>query len=375
MNHEIYYSEDIKRKRLSEVRKGRKRMEDKRPTGTMMLKIELINDWDTDGEIERVLHAYGDVSFDSNTLSRDIVVPDDMPLYALSYCILRAFGFLNGHLHRFQLPKETNQKMLKIAKDWIAQCGVLFRSPMMNDNDYYWADDYEKGDFRKWQQSKYTGPYVKRTPGESYEECKKDIDHFLKKYPYVVFRKEKDDHGYIHYGIPKQDKNDYDETTHDLLKMEDCPIDNFRFLFERSIFELRECLTVSELFHDTKGIKKIIYEYDFGDGWEFEITEIKSSRKVNAKPSTIKKAEETCLEKYRPVCIAHEGGFLVEDVGGLGGYMQFLRAIHPEEEYHLFMEGEVSYDNNGVYESAEDARYWAESLEWTDQPIVDKKLL
>ena len=115
-----------------------------------------------------------------------------------------------------------------------------------------------------------------------------------------------------------------------------------------------------------------MYEYDFGDGWEFEITEIHHSK---ARDSVIRKAEETCIERHRPVCVAHEGGFLVEDAGGLYGYIQFLRALHPEEEYHAFMEGLVDYSDNGPYEDSRSSRTWAESLEWTDAPFTDRRLL
>jgi hypothetical protein len=45
------------------------------------------------------------------------------------------------------------------------------------------------------------------------------------------------------------------------------------------------------------------------------------------------------------------------------------------EEYHAFMDGTVSYSNNGPYEDSTSSRMWAESLEWTDQPIIDKRLL
>ena len=258
---------------------------------TMLVRVSLVNR-ENDYEVERVLREYGQVT-EGNTLSRDIVIPDDMPLYAMHYCILRAFGFLNEHMHRFTLPKETNQKLVKSVKEWIALCGVLYRSPLMEEECYVWADDYENGSFRKWQRSKYTGPYVKQTPGESYEECQADIEEFMQRHPRVSVGKNEE-----------------------MVQIEDCPLDTWNFMLGYTIYDLRECLTVSELLRGRNHIDRIMYEYDFGDGWEFEITEIHHSK---ARDSVIRKAEETCMETHRPVCVAHEGGFLVEDAGGLYG--------------------------------------------------------
>ena len=350
------------------------RMEDSNAFQTMILKIDLANEDDTDGEIERVLYEYGQV-YNGNTLSREIVVPDDMPLYALHYCILRAFGFLNEHLHSFTLPQETNEKMFSSVREWLKLCGVLYRSPCMKEDDYFWADDYEKGSFRKWQRSKYTGPYVRKTPGESYEECQNDMEEYLKDYPYIAIGEHKRERWSFPYGIPVEDLNDYDGNMKNIMKMEDCPFVIWNRLFERSCLELRECLTVSEIFHKDSGIDKLLYSYDFGDGWQFEITQLKSHEEVNAREKVICDAEDSCISTHRPVCVSHEGGYLVEDAGGIYGYIQFLRAIHPEEEYHAFMDGTVSYSNNGPYEDSTSSRMWAESLEWTDQPIIDKRLL
>lgn len=66
----------------------------------------------------------------------------------------------------------------------------------------------------------------------------------------------------------------------------------------------------------------MIYEYDFGDGWEHEI------------------ALDECFECDRrnliPVCIDGANACPPEDVGGPGGYMEFLKAVrnkkHPEHQ-------------------------------------------
>ncbi|MHB1654609.1 MAG: plasmid pRiA4b ORF-3 family protein [Desulfitobacteriaceae bacterium] len=64
----------------------------------------------------------------------------------------------------------------------------------------------------------------------------------------------------------------------------------------------------------------LIYQYDFGDNWEHEII--------------IEKITEAEEEVHYPVCIDGARHRPPEDVGGIGGYENFLEAInnpnHPE---------------------------------------------
>jgi len=67
--------------------------------------------------------------------------------------------------------------------------------------------------------------------------------------------------------------------------------------------------------------QKMIYEYDFGDGWEHEIL----LEKVLQPDSVV---------RY-PRCIGGARACPPEDCGGTGGYMNFLEAIaDPEHEEH-----------------------------------------
>ncbi|MHB1556904.1 MAG: plasmid pRiA4b ORF-3 family protein [Isosphaeraceae bacterium] len=63
------------------------------------------------------------------------------------------------------------------------------------------------------------------------------------------------------------------------------------------------------------------YEYDFGDGWQHEIS-------YEGRPPAESKA------RY-PACVEGEGACPPEDVGGVWGYADFLKAIaDPEHEEH-----------------------------------------
>lgn len=82
-------------------------------------------------------------------------------------------------------------------------------------------------------------------------------------------------------------------------------------------------VTIKEVLPVAKS--KMIYEYDFGDGWEHEIL---AEKIVHAEPKV-----------YYPRCLAGERACPPDDVGGVWGYADFLDAIknpkHPEHEERL----------------------------------------
>ncbi len=79
----------------------------------------------------------------------------------------------------------------------------------------------------------------------------------------------------------------------------------------------------------------IIYEYDFGDGWEHMIT--------------LEKTIPFDPKQKLPSCIKAKGACPPEDVGGIWGYYDFLDAIidpnHPEyENYKEWIGGDFDPD-------------------------------
>ena len=67
---------------------------------------------------------------------------------------------------------------------------------------------------------------------------------------------------------------------------------------------------------------KLLYEYDFGDGWMHELL--------------VEKILPTEPHTHYPACVAGRGACPPEDCGGIGGYYDKLEAIrdprHPEHE-------------------------------------------
>jgi hypothetical protein len=71
----------------------------------------------------------------------------------------------------------------------------------------------------------------------------------------------------------------------------------------------------------TKPKQKIVYEYDFGDGWEHEIL--------------LEKALPRDSRVRYPRCLGGARACPPEDCGGIGGYANFLAAIRdPDHEEH-----------------------------------------
>ncbi len=85
-----------------------------------------------------------------------------------------------------------------------------------------------------------------------------------------------------------------------------------------------ENVKISDLLVEEKD--KIIYEYDFGDGWEHDIV----LEKILPVESGV---------KY-PICIGGKNNCPPEDVGGVSGYAYMLEVLsNPKhEEYEMFIE-------------------------------------
>ncbi len=85
--------------------------------------------------------------------------------------------------------------------------------------------------------------------------------------------------------------------------------------------------TINQVLPDAKS--KMIYEYDFGDGWEHELL--------------LEKIVPAEKGVYYPRCLAGEKSCPPDDVGGVWGYANFLKAIndpkHPQHEDFLEWSG------------------------------------
>ena len=117
----------------------------------------------------------------------------------------------------------------------------------------------------------------------------------------------------------------------------------------------------------------LLYNYDFGDDWKIRITAsencpdlVGSGRITQAE---LDRANVKCREVYRPVLIARDGEMLVDDVGGLGGFADFLEKIHPE------LKGMDPDEKEQARCEKKELLEWAKSLGWHRDNSTDFHLL
>ena len=333
------------------------------------LRLELRDDYLSDYQ-KRMLRRYGE-STRGESITRDILVPSDMPLHNLHYVIQRLFGWQNSHLRSFYLPEELYNKLTGgTVKGWSDLVGVLFQPPSEAEEDMFWDDDYEKGSINVWLRKKYTGPYIYEGTMEHPEIAKRDIQELLEHFKMLevresfgdyMKRKEQDKNAEIRItkkapliNLTLEEMNSslmLDGGTESLLE---------RLEVNKVIAAQSEDITSEELFPVTK---ELIYNYDFGDNWIVGITKYNDCEDL-LKHNIIdeyelEEAEYTVLDRHKPVCINKEGISVLDDVGGLSGFADFLGTIYEGEDK----------------EEAFSARAWAKSLGWSATKVSNKMML
>lgn len=370
----------------------------KRPE-VLKLKLSLDMEYVDDSDLE-ILRKYGKVQ---NGITREILVPADITLHALNYAILRSFGWQNSHLHRFCLPKEVFQKLTggknKVDKfnlveydgkykNWVNLCGLYFRYPTEDFEDIYWDDDYEEGQsIKTWFRKKYTGPYDYLGEWEHYAKANAAANRDMK------------EHSLEKHSIQEL-LFDYQGGMDELLEriplielliprgIKEDPeiVDKIKFLQKRQEKETKD-ISVLPVAHE------LIYSYDYGDGWDVRITledcyytknrfdAQKESGLVGGiiVPVSDKQvlADKTAFDmnnqklgkamalkvatvamKKKPVGLEVDGLSLMDDVGGIHGYIDFLRVIHEGEQ-----------------EEKDDMKEWAKWMGWTGRMTQPESLL
>lgn len=372
------------------------------PFSLVHLHLELVGD--LNAEEERILQRLGGLQH-GKSIKRDVLVPANMTLHALHYLIQSAFGWQNSHLHMFYLPDETMNRLLSGGiLSWCDLVGVWFRSPLMDESAPFWDDDYEEGSVKNWLRSKYTGPYRTLCDDESYEKCAKDMKVFLRNFRAKQFMVEyrtdevlvngqvNEVHVpmgcYAADGIARPRFADRPDQIQGYftkeMAFEQLPWEVIPSFFDMFDFkQLLERLTIAEVLvlgnrrlgtgaksGTGKGISDVLhYEYDFGDRWQLKITGSYGSDDLvetgRVTQEELDAARTAVWKTYRPVCIASDGYNLVDDVGGLSGFVDFLEKL----------DGKVDKDDDYAAEEQKNLRTWARSMGWSKSRIVPRKLL
>lgn len=333
------------------------------------LHLELKDDYLSDYH-KRMLQRYSE-STSGDSITRDILIPSDMPLRNLHYAIQKLFGWQNSHLRSFYLPDDVYDKLTSnTVKGWSGLVGILFQPPSEAEDDVFWDDDYEKGSINVWLKKKYTGPYIYGGFMEHPEVARQDIQRLLDRYSMFDVREPFSDY---------MERAEQDENAKIKIIKRAPLIDltleemNSSILLEGGTESLLERLAVNkviaakgedldpnEVFPTTH---ELIYNYDFGDNWIVKITKYKNCDDLLENNSIdeieLRNAENTVLTKHKPVCIHKDGMSVLNDIGGLRGYADFLGIIYEGEDK----------------EEVSSTRMWAKSLGWRATKVSNKGML
>lgn len=325
-----------------------------------------------------ILRRYGHVE---KELSRDILIRGDMMLHTLHYAIQRAFGWTNSHLHAYRLPEQIFQKMTggtvpeegdpgPVRHDgsfaeWKGYCGLYFRFPSTDYEDLYWDDDYSEGqDPEIWMRQKYLRPNPYRGQSEHRKFIRHALEDFVLRFPEIpsdpLVSPEKNRERMVQVPVERSILHDienfHEGNANELL--ERLPVMDVMVPAEEldGEDELRDELAVLKKIQVRTDsdlptfpvTSSLIYVYDYGDGWTVEITAV---RRVTP--------EEISEIPHLPFCASLDGIQVMDDVGGICGFADFLRTIH-----------------EGTAKDIAESREWAENLwDWSENPKDARTLL
>ncbi len=290
--------------------------------------MELKNDHLDDAEKE-ILCKYGESST-GDSISRDILIPSDMPLHNLHYAIQKLFGWQNSHLRRFILPEEIYNRLTGgTVKGWTDLVGILFQPPGECEQDIFWDDDYRSGSIKTWLKKKYTGPYFFRGITEDYEWAQNDVKQLIEHFPMLEVRESFSNYMNRCNGKSKEKFRIIKKAPLIELSLEEmnnsitmeCGTESLLERLEAAAilaFKDEDVCNDNDIFPVTH---KLIYNYDYGDDWIVTITKEKDCSELLQKGCISKNelldAEASVLTKHKPVCIHKDGVFVLDDVGGL----------------------------------------------------------
>jgi hypothetical protein len=394
---------------LAAVQKTAAPGEKKKTPFAMQLHLELRNSRldSLQAEEAKILAKYGAVA---ESISRDVIVPSSLALHQLHYLINMAFGWTNSHLHNYLLPLPlfqalTTGKFLEIAPVF----GYYLKFPNSIFNDEFWDDDYDEFKSpRTWMRSKYLKQYAYRGYSDYWLENQVEIHDLANQLPILdvhpfSWKEEVKSRKVKFEDAALQDLLDaviFDEGRPDALKEslrlseilsmnpEDIEsakaaalsTDNSSVLLykqyrDTAITEAKRkegSRDMSVYFHAARQMERLqkksepneimpisaelLYCYDFGDGWEVDISLVREFGKNNqiADDETAAKVIANC----KPICIAKDGLNVLDDCGNVPGYIEMLRTIH-----------------EGDRNEAKEMREWARSLGWTGRNVSSKNMI
>ncbi|NLV84510.1 MAG: hypothetical protein GXY60_08100 [Spirochaetales bacterium] len=355
----------------------------------------------------KILAKYGGVV---KSISRDIIVPSSLALHQLHFLINVAFGWTNSHLHNFQLPEPllqvlTEGRFLEIAPVF----GYYLQFPSSTFHDAFWDEDYDESKSpRAWMRSKYLKQYKYGGFSEYWIENQAEIQDLAHRIPMLTvppFRlKEKVKPRQVRFedvssrefldaiafdnGVPDALKeslrlseilslypSDIEKEKATALSADTSAVGLYKHYRDIVVSEARQKRaprdesTYTHAFRQMEKLQKkyepnavkpiateLHYRYDYGDGWEVDITLVREFGKDNQIVDNETAAK--VIADRKPICIAKDGLHVLDDCGHVHGYIDMLRTIH---------EG----DRNEAIEMRE----WARGQGWTGRDVSPKHMI
>ncbi len=355
----------------------------------------------------KILAKYGAVA---KSISRDVIVSSSLALHQLHYLINMAFGWTNSHLHDFQLPLPmfqtlTKGKLLEIAPVF----GYYLQFPSSTFNDAFWDDDYDGTKSpRTWMRSKYLKQYKYEGYSEYWIENQAEIQYLANHLPILdvhPFHLEKDvkprkvrfedatlqdllDAVIFDEGMPDTLKEslrlcdvlslnpeDIDSAKAAALATDNSSVPLYKHYRDIVVSEAkqkdgpRNSAAYSHAFKQIESLQKetepneimpitaeILYSYDYGDGWEVDISLVREFGR-NSQMVDDEIAAKVIADR-KPICIAKDGLNVLDDCGNVHGYIDILRTIH-----------------EGDKDEAREIREWARSQGWTGRDMSPRHMI
>lgn len=338
-------------------------------TEPIRLHLELSTDYLTNDQ-KRMLKRYGE-SRTGESITRDILIPSDMPLHALHYAIQKLFGWQNSHLRKFELPEADYDRLTGgTVRGWSELVGDLFQPPSEAEADLFWDDNYESGSFKTWLKKKYTGPYIYNGFLEIPVMAKKDMKKLIDEFPMIDVQE-----SFWAYQERTKDKKNEKPKIIKRAPLIDLTLEelNDSIILDGGTTSLLERLEIGQVLAAQGDVldhaevfpatKELNYNYDFGDNWTISITRYKDCKDLlknnDISKSELEEAKRTVIENYKPVCIHRNGIYVMDDAGGLSGFADTLAQL---------------YKSADKEEQAE-LKVWTKSQGWSDKKDSIKTML
>jgi len=329
-----------------------------------------------------ILHRFAGAEANGH-LTRDILVPSDMPLHNLHYVIQRLYGWLGYHWWMFRLDDEDYTRLTGgTFRGWYDLVGSVFLGFLPDDNRrMWWDDDYgeSSGSLNTWLKKKYTGPYRFLETIEDFPECRRRVSEFLDRRPFLTVTRDDSDGGIVTPVLDLKLKDMYNVN----IIFED----GFDYLLTglrldsvlaqpgaepASLDQVRQA--IHEYTHDyipkdrnpsiPPIAKKLVYEYDYGDRWMVDITRGTNRQIKDVPADALNAAKEKVAAKHTAVCIAKHGINVVEDVGGVPGFVDFVDQVFNKD-----------FDTSDADMSTQELLEWAQSLGWSKRKVSPENSL